>query len=428
MVCASRSTRTPARSVDTARPVTLGSPSRADRSAASTPASERGLDQFGVAGGEHAVDPQATLERAGDVQTADLVGLACPRLASVRAFGVGGRCEPVASSEPEALRVQHLGLLQPKRLMVSGEVGVAADAVSDGAEVLHRESPRPSLGTDGGQPCQHGALPPTTAQTGPGRTGPLCRPRGGGQRTVGRPSAVPLEPLQEQSGQGVDSIQQLLGSQNDRWQVLFRDVVYFERYDLLQCRFDRSDTGIDDPVFRLPPCTHVSRLATLNLARTTSSNNFRLLNERVLGRGTVRSIWCALPPRSSTAAAVSHSSASAQSCSRDAVSSGLVPSRPITSRSWRNITVGWKLAVLRPAWRMAVSQRGPAPLRRRQAEEGRGQEDVGQGSFAAATGIGQRGFDQAPGPARVPGARDGDRTEHPEDRVGKPGEVIRVVE
>ena len=42
---------------------------------------ERGLDQVGVAGGEQAVDPQPALERAGDVQAADLVGLACSGLA-----------------------------------------------------------------------------------------------------------------------------------------------------------------------------------------------------------------------------------------------------------------------------------------------------------------------------------------------------------
>ena len=43
-------------------------------------------------------------------------------------------------------------------------------------------------------------------------------------------------------------IQQLLGLQNRRSELLIRELIDVERRDLLQRRLDRSDTGIDDPV------------------------------------------------------------------------------------------------------------------------------------------------------------------------------------
>ena len=47
------------------------------------------------------------------------------------AAGVGRGGEPVAGGDPEVLGVQGLGLLQPDRFVLGGEVGVAVDAVTD---------------------------------------------------------------------------------------------------------------------------------------------------------------------------------------------------------------------------------------------------------------------------------------------------------
>ena len=171
---------------------------------------EGGLDQVGVLGAEVAVDPQPALERARDVQAADLVGRpvsGSPGRARRRRRPPSSQWR-AATRKPSAFIVSACGA---RRLVLERQGQDGGGRSRRGAQVLRRQSTRPGLRGDApaGAPAPRPAVGGSAGSPTPTRSVAPSTPRR--QRAVGRPAAVLLEPLQQGCGQCVDGVDELLG-------------------------------------------------------------------------------------------------------------------------------------------------------------------------------------------------------------------------
>jgi hypothetical protein len=106
---------------------------------------------------EAGVELVAAVERPGQMQLVN-------RLGRRRCGGVGpihrvGAFFPLTGNDPEAIGVERLGLGDEDGLVPGGQIGMAAGAAGQGAEVLGTEPSGPGRGCGGGQEPQPGARP-----------------------------------------------------------------------------------------------------------------------------------------------------------------------------------------------------------------------------------------------------------------------------
>ena len=166
-----RSTRTPARSADTARPADAGVAVVGQPAAPVDAGAERGFDQVGVVRRRTGpVDPQPALERARDVQAAHLVGLV--GLGS----GRGCRCR------------------RPRRASGGWRAGSPRRSTARPAATRSLRARRPGRGGGGRSRRWRAGAPSTAAPLGPPRRRraavPAPRPAAGDSRSPARADPV----------------------------------------------------------------------------------------------------------------------------------------------------------------------------------------------------------------------------------------------
>ena len=217
MVCDRRSTRTPARSADTARPATLGSPSRAARNAWSTPAPSAASTRSASSGEKvpsTRSQPSNVRRRAGCSPGPTCRPRPGPRCRCRRPRRASGGWRAGSPRRPRRLPVPTRSLrARPPARGDGGRTRRARGRAPWTAAPLGPRRRRRAAG-----PAPHPAAGDRAAR--PSRPRPLRRPGRRRQRALGRPAAALFESLQQCCGQRVHGVQQLLGLEDRRAQLL----------------------------------------------------------------------------------------------------------------------------------------------------------------------------------------------------------------